>query len=198
MQSATLPAKTINVLGSTTPAAASPVTQNTEMATTNNNPPVIPTEIIARTNPWLWGLIIFFGLLSFGLLIYVVNLKSTIKKLLDEQDDVNEIISEKEKQIWDLLKHAASNRDASALRKTILGWAKFQWPEASVHALDDVAKLAEKLELTQALKKLDELLYSNHPNDDWQPNELLQLLNECRKEKNLKKKTEGLKPLYNN
>jgi hypothetical protein len=96
-----------------------------------------------------------------------------------------------------LLKHAASNKDAKTLRKTVLSWARFHWPEAAIHSLDDVAKLSGKLELTQALKKLDELLYSNHPDGDWEPNELLQLLNECRKEKHTKKKPEGLKPLYN-
>ena len=198
MQSATLPAKTINVLGSTTPAAPQPA-QHAEAPVSNNNAPANPAQITAaKTNPWLWGFAILFAVLSLGLLIYIVNLRSTIKTLLNEKEEADEIISEKEKHIWDLLKHAASNKDASALRKTVLSWAKFHWPEASVHSLDDVAKLGGKLELTQALKKLDELLYSNHPSDDWNPNELLQLLNESRKEKNMKKKSAGLKPLYNN
>lgn len=195
IQSATLPAKTINVLGGSAPV----IPQATQSIDTKiNNPSEVIPETVNKINPWLWGLSIFFALLSFVLLIYVVNLKATIKKLLDEQDEANEIISEKEKHIWDLLKHSASTRDAPTLRKTVISWAKFHWPQANVHSLDDVAKLGEKLELTQALKNLDELIYSNHPNDDWEPNQLLQLLNECRKEKNIKKKSEGLKPLYNN
>lgn len=193
MKSATLPAKTLTVLGSaTTPQP----TQNTD-ATANVNLVAPSTEITAKANPRLWISTIIFALTSFGLLIYVVNLKSTLKALLDEQDEANEIISEKEKHIWDLLKHAATNKDAPALRKIVLSWAKFNWPDASIHSLDDVAKLGGKLELTQTLKKLDELLYSSHPDDAWEPNDLLHLLNECRKEKNKKKKSEGLKPLYN-
>lgn len=197
MQSATLPAKTINVLGGATPTTTQNIPATDSSSNANSNLPVPATEVVPKANYWLWGFCIFFALLSFGLLIYIVKLKSTLTVLLNEQDVANEVVSAKEKHIWDLLKHAASNKDASELRKTVLSWAKFHWPEASIHSLDDVAKLGNKLELTQALKKLDELLYSNHPDDDWQPNELLQLLNECRKEKNLKKKSEGLKPLYN-
>lgn len=195
MKSATLPAKTLTVLGSAITTTPQP-TQNTD-ATANVNLVAPTTEITAKANPWLWISTIIFALTSFGLLIYVVNLKSTLKALLDEQDEANEIISEKEKHIWDLLKHAATNKDAPALRKIVLSWAKFNWPDASIHSLDDVAKLGGKLELTQTLKKLDELLYSSHPDDAWEPNDLLHLLNECRKEKNKKKKSEGLKPLYN-
>lgn len=195
MKSATLPAKTLTVLGSAITTTPQP-TQNTD-ATANVNLVTPSTEITAKANPWLWISTIIFALTSFGLLIYVVNLKSTLKALLDEQDEANEIISEKEKHIWDLLKHAATNKDAPALRKIVLSWAKFNWPDASIHSLDDVAKLGGKLELTQTLKKLDELLYSSHPDDAWEPNDLLHLLNECRKEKNKKKKSEGLKPLYN-
>jgi len=198
MQSAILPAKTLHVLGSTTPPSRTQEPQSAG-ATINpgNNIPAPAPQIISKANSWLWIMTVLFALLSFGLLIYVVNLKSTIKALRDEQDEANEIVSEKEKHIWDLLKHAATNKDAQALRKGVLSWAKFNWPDASIHSLDDIAKLGGKIELTQALKKLDELLYSNHPDDTWEPNELLQLLNECRKEKNLKKKSAVLKPLYN-
>ncbi len=198
MQSATLPAKTLNVLGgaaAATPANPQPIDSSNA---TTNNAPVVATEIVTKTNPWLLATSIIFALLSFTLLIYVVNLRAKLKALINDQDEANEVISAKEKHIWDLLKHAAANKDAITLRKTVLSWAKFQWPTESIHSLDDVAKLGEKIELTQSLKKLDEHLYSNHPSDDWEPGELLQQLNECRKEKNQKKKSEELKPLYNN
>lgn len=197
IQSTTLPAKTLHVLGG---SASSVTAQTTQDKTAPTNMPTdftAPSQGLPKPTPWLW-VAITFGLLSFGLLTYVITLKQKLNTLLNEQQETNEIISEQEKHIWDLLKQSAANKDAPALRQSVLRWAKFHWPEASVHSLDDVAKLGGKLELTQALKKLDELLYSNHPDETWEPGNLLQLLNECRKEKNRKKKVDGLKPLYNN
>ena len=198
LKTTTLPAKTINVLGDTKPDNTTNPGTNVLQQNPANENIVSATPVNEKVNPWLLGTSIAFALLSLIFGIYIINLKSRLKMLQNQNDDANEVISEKERHIWDLLKHAAANKDAVALRKNILSWAKFQWPDASIHSLDDVAKLGGKIELTQSLKKLDELLYSNHPSDDWQPNELLQLLNECRKEKNVKKKSEGLKPLYSN
>jgi len=197
LKTATLPAKKINVLGDAVPAI--PIaTHNNVSASAPANQTATNTAVVTKTSPWLWASTIFFALLSLALTMYVLHLKSNLKAMQNEFDEAHEIISEKEKHIWDLLKYAASNKDASALRKNVLSWAKFHWPEASIHSLDDVAKLAGKAELTQSLKQLDESLYSNHPSDVWEPKELLGQLNECRKEKNTKKKSEGLKPLYNN
>lgn len=196
MKTATLPAKNISVLGDAAPVAATPnPTTTTQPLESQANTGAL---VVNKVNPWLWASNIVFVLLSIVLGVYAVHLKSKLKIVQNERDDLNNIQSEKEKHIWDLLKHAASSRDANALRKNVLAWAKFHWPDASIHSLDDVAKLAAKIELTQALKDLDALLYSNHPSEHWEPNQLLNLLNECRKEKNSRKKTEGLKPLYNN
>jgi len=194
MKTATLPEKKINVLGDAAPTTNS---AQTTTATAANGSQTTNTEVVSKANPWLWASTVLFALMAIVLSVYVFHLKARLKQLQAEQEKADAITSEKEKHIWDLLKHSAANKNASELRKHILSWAKFQWPEATIHSLDDVAKLAAKLELTQALKKLDELLYSNHPDDSWAPQEILNLLNECRKEKNFKKKSEGLKSLYN-
>jgi hypothetical protein len=197
MQTATLPAKKLNVLGgTTTPQNLANIDQNTNDKITKSSTSA-PIEPVVKTSPWYLASTILFAILSTGLAIYILKLKSQLKEICHEQDEAAEIISEKEKHIWDLLKHASSTKDAVSLRKNVLIWAKFQWPEASIHSLDDVAKLAGNIDLTQRLKTLDELLYSNHPTNDWDANYLLSLLNDCRKEKNRAKKTVGLKPLYN-
>lgn len=195
MKTATLPEKKINVLGDAAPTTNS--AQTTSASTNASEGENIKTEIVTKANPWLWASTVLFALMALVLSVYVFHLRARLKLLQAEQEQADAITSEKEKHIWDLLKHSAANKNASELRKHILSWAKFQWPAATIHSLDDAAKLAGKLELTQALKKLDELLYSNHPDDSWAPQEILNLLNECRKEKNLKKKSEGLKSLYN-
>jgi len=194
MKIASLPEKKIHVLGDAAPTHNP--TQTTTVATNENL--TTDTKSSATVNPWLWASTVLFALTSIILSIYVFNLITRLKYLQAEQETANALRSENEKHIWDLLKNSAANKDANELRKNILIWARFHWPAATIHSLDDVAKLADKLELTQALRGLDEVLYSNHANDSWQPKEILSLLNECRKEKNLKSKSEGLKSLYNN
>lgn len=197
MQTTTLPAKTLHVVGEAKlESSTSLPASNTQQAIPEKNISPIASSAPAPNSPWLWAAIISLILLAIGLAAYVWKLKSSIKALADNQHETQEIISEKEQHIWDLLKHAAANKDALALRKAVLHWAKFHWPQQNIHSLDDVAKLGVKPALTEALKKLDELLYSTHPADDWEPTGLLQLLNECRKEKNSKKKAEPLQPLY--
>ncbi|MET0356357.1 MAG: BatD family protein [Cellvibrio sp.] len=199
MKTSTLPAKQISVLGNSKINTADVAAANTNLPQQNitgeNN---LAGTATTKVNPWLWVSTIVLGVLSIILGVYVLNLKAKLNALQNQQDEADEAISEKEKNIWDLLKHAAANKDAVALRKNVLSWARFQWPQASIHSLDDVARLGGKIELTQALKKLDELLYSNHPSDDWEPNQLLHLLNDCRKEKRSKKTSAELKPLYTN
>ena len=198
IKTATLPAKTITVLGDTKTNTANQSASAVQLQNNGANENTAAAPAVEKINPWLWTSSILFGVLALVLGMYAFSLKSRLKALQNQQEDVSEVISEKEKHIWDLLKHAAANKDAVALRKHILSWAKFQWPDAAIHSLDDVAKLGGKIELTHALKKLDELLYSNHPSEEWEPSHLLQLLNESRKERKTRKRSEGLKPLYSN
>jgi len=197
MQTASLPAKTVTVIGN----VAAPISSSASSTATTTIPApsvTAPTTIQTSNSPWLWLSNICFALLSLGLGVYVYKLKSIINELAVQHSEDQQIISEKEKNIWDSLKSATAAKDALSLRKAVLSWAKFHWPSAAIHSLDDIAKLGDKVELTRSLKKLDEILYSNHPADVWNPHELLQQLNECRKEKNAIKKFKGLKPLYNN
>ena len=198
MKTATLPEKKIAVLGDAAPTANATQIISASASSNASEEQNAKAEVITKVSPWLWASTVLFALISIVLSVYVFHLKACLKQLQAEQEKANAITSEKEKHIWDLLKHSATNRNANDLRKHILSWAKFHWPEATIHSLDDVAKLAGKLELTESLKKLDALLYSNHPDDNWAAQEILNLLNECRKERNIKRTTVELKSLYNN
>ena len=196
IKTTTLPEKKLKVLG-----AASANASVTKTETTSVAPPDLTATKIAvvnSVNPWLWAITVLCGLLSLVLCVYVFTLRARLKLMQAEQQNAQTITTKKEKDIWDQLKHAATIKDATALRKGILTWGKFHWPDATIHSLEDVAKFAGKIELTQALKNLDEILYSSHAHNQWESQHLLNLLNDCRKERNLKKKSEGLKSLYNN
>lgn len=195
MQIASLPAKTMSVIGSNamTPKEEPNTQQSIETVEreSTSEPQALP-----QTPTGLWVVTIFFAILTFGLGIYAIKLRKQINNLTVSSVEMHKQQSEKEKHIWDLLKHSASNRNAADLRVAVLSWAKFQWPNVSIHSLDDVAKQGGRPELTQALRKLDAVLYSNHPDEAWEPNDLLRTLNECRKKENVRKKPEELKPLY--
>jgi BatD DUF11 like domain len=196
MQTTTLPAKELHVLG----AAATPVlaqTQNNSVADTNNVlMPIAVTSTPNSSNPWLWATTVFFMLLSILLAAYLWRLNTRMKQWQKTRHEADHALLENEKNIWASLKDAAIRKDAFALRKAILNWASFQWPEKNINSLDDVSIFAKKQELTAALKELDELLYSSHPNNEWNPDKILKLLNAYRKEKNTEKKSPSLKPLY--
>ncbi len=198
MQTATLAAKKINVLGEAAPKTQESVSANAGANPTEVNATTASAVVGGETRQtiWPWLVTLFFALLSIGLSAYIATLRSTLKALMNDREEAETILLEKERDIWDRLKHAAANRDATELRKAVLSWATFQWPSSTIHSLDDVAKLAGTQELKLALKQLDELLYSNHPSSSWEPNQLLQLLNECRKERKVQKKNTGLQPLY--
>ena len=201
IKTATLSAKTIHVSGDA--LALQPLTNlqtqstsSTSIDTNKITAPPVAIQIPDAVTPWLWASSIVFALLSIALAVYVWQLKARLAQWQAAQKNSDLELSEKEKDIWDVLKHAATNRDAPALRKAVLSWAKFQWPTQHINTLDEIAKLAQKDALTTALKQLDELLYSNHLSTEWNPDTLLALLKECRKERQHKKTSPELKPLY--
>lgn len=199
METATLPAKTIHVLGQVAPAAsaASAATlhalEPAAATTTNDSPPAVTAQPISL---WILILLGLFALLSVTLAIYIVKLKKNIQQLVEDQAERDNELQEKERDIWDALKTTAATRDANALRKAVLQWANFQWPAQTIHTLDDISKLGMNEALTTELKALDAMLYSNHGNSEWDASVLLKLLNDYRKQKKHAKKSPELKNLY--
>lgn len=200
-ETATLPEKMLTVIGggkqqSNSVSTIPPETTNRPAELNSPAPLASPQQNSSSYSIVLLISNIIFIVISIGLAVYVYQLQSALKQLREQNNKTNNLKTEKEKHIWDMLKHAATTKDAIALRKAIIAWAAFQWPNAQLHSLDDVAKLANTIEITRALKILDELLYSAHPSQDWEPIQLLKLLNECRKEKRINKKEAPLQPLY--
>lgn len=198
MKTATLPAKTLNVLGAAPSPSASVTQQDKDTASVPIQPqPAAPvTQVVTPT--WLWFLVAAMGVVVAGLIAYVAKLKTDLRQLQFGQASRNEQQAETERNLWNHLKQAAAHSDAQAMRKYLLDWARWQWPAANIHTLEDVARLSGSLELGKALRELDSLLYGNNTTDSWNPQHLLQLLNECRSAKKSAEHTEGLQPLYKN
>lgn len=195
LQTATLPAKTLNVIGSSSPSTpTSSTTNQTESVDLTNN--ALPQSAAPSAPKWIWPLIILLIITSVGLGITVLRLRAQLKRDHENQEALHHYLREKESHIWDELKKAASAKDALGLRKALIHWAQFHWSNNSINTLDDIAKLSDKADLAVELKKLDAVLYSNRTQEDWQPSVLLQILNSCRKEKKTSVKAGDLKSLY--
>jgi hypothetical protein len=198
METTTLPEKRLHALGATPAAQPNTETQASlasEVTTTNTVAP-LATPLPNSTNTLLWVATIFFMLLSTTLLFYVWRLNKRMKQWQVALQEANETELQNEKNIWNVLRKAAEQKDAYVLRRAVIDWGKLQWPGDDINSLDDISILAKKEDLSRALQQLDELLYSNHTSGDWSPEALLKLLNICRKEKKTGKKTSALKPLY--
>ena len=89
-----LPQKKINVLGDAAPATNS---AQTTTATAANGSQATSTQIVTKTNPWLWASTILFALIALVLSVYVFHLKARLKQLHIEQEKVDAITSENEK-----------------------------------------------------------------------------------------------------
>lgn len=196
MKTATLPAKTLNVLGAAPNPVASAPQQEATSAPAQVQPQTLATQTVTPT--WLWLLVAAMGVLVAGLIAYVAKLKTDLRQLQYGQFHKNKQQAETERNLWNHLKQAAEHSDAQAMRKYLLDWARWQWPAANIHTLEDVARLSGSLELGKALRELDSLLYGNNASDSWSPNHLLQLLNECRTTNKSAGHAEGLQPLYKN
>ncbi|HWV14284.1 MAG TPA: BatD family protein [Cellvibrio sp.] len=198
LETATLPAKTLHVLGdastntlspaASNPAAAPVQADKTQQPASDNN-----TSAIA---PWVMAICGVFAALCIAMAYYIYRLKVSMNRLHQEQEARDQLQLQKEKDIWDLLKRTAAGKDAAALRKAVISWGQLQWPAEKIHTLDDIAKLGNQEALTEELKQLDRVLYSNHHNPEWDASNLLKLLNEQRKQKKTGKSSPELKNLY--
>lgn len=198
LETATLPAKTLHVLGEATgntpplaasnPAAAPAQADKIQPPANGNN-----TSTIAS---WVMVICGVFAALCIAMAYYIYRLKAKMDRLHQEKEARDQLQLKNERDIWDLLKRTAAGKDAATLRKAVISWGQLQWPAEKIHTLDDIAKLGRQEALTEELKQLDRVLYSNHHNPEWDAANLLKLLNEQRKQKKAGKSSPELKDLY--
>ena len=98
---------------------------------------------------------------------------------------------------WNDLKRAAANKDYPALRTALIHWAQAHWQDPQLQNLQLVAERSNNDALRVQLKKLDEILYRGAAGNDWDSSELIQEINNCRRQKHHRQKQQdSLAPLY--
>lgn len=204
MKTATLPAKTVQVedaLGNITPdpvpapsvdtpAETTPITTDMPSATTD-------VRVVNIAPVWLITVALILGLttLVFAWLYWQARreLRAIHSFYIAEktQDHVTETAA------WNDLKRAAANKDYPALRTALIHWAQAHWQDPQLQNLQLVAERSSNDALRVQLKKLDEILYRSAAGNDWDSSELIQEINNCRRQKHHRQKQQdSLAPLY--
>jgi hypothetical protein len=204
MKTATLPAKTVQVedaLGNITPdpvpapsvdtpAETTPITTDMPSATTD-------VHVVNIAPVWLITVALVLGLttLMFAWLYWQARreLRAIHSFYIAEktQDHVTETAARND------LKRAAANKDYPALRTALIHWAQAHWQDPQLQNLQLVAERSNNDALRVQLKKLDEILYRGAAGNDWDSSELIQEINNCRRQKHHRQKQQdSLAPLY--
>ncbi|MGM8225851.1 BatD family protein [Cellvibrio sp. ARAG 10.3] len=204
MKTATLPAKTVQVedalgnitpdpvpaLSVDTPAETTPITTDMPSATTD-------VRVVNIAPVWLITVALILGLttLMFAWLYWQARreLRAIHSFYIAEktQDHVTETAA------WNDLKRAAANKDYPALRTALIHWAQAHWQDPQLQNLQLLAERSSNDALRVQLKKLDEILYRGAAGNDWDSSELIQEINNCRRQKHHRQKQQdGLVPLY--
>lgn len=204
MKTATLPAKTVQVedaLGNITPdpVPAPNVDTPAEITPITTDMPSATTDVrVVNTAPvWLITVALVLGLttLMFAWLYWQARreLRAIHSFYIAEktQDHVTETAA------WNDLKRAAANKDYPALRTALIHWAQAHWQDPQLQNLQLVAERSNNDALRVQLKKLDEILYRGAAGNDWDSSELIQEINNCRRQKHHRQKQQdSLAPLY--
>lgn len=171
MEIASLPAKTLNIVGAANPAVpvnneATPLPQSQKQTPT---PTVQPAPVKSDTFWQTLGLG-FAGLWLLTLLMLFWEIKrrkakSSVEKVKSLQPSL--------KQARKALQSACQCNDAKAAQQAILAWARATWPNGAITTLEQVATALNDPELTLAIRALLTACYRDS-SAPWQGKEFWQ------------------------
>src|SRR5690554_414695 len=208
MQTAIIPAKTLYV-DDTAESLANSI-QRSEANQSSDAPastlpintgitslPSAPAEAPSSSMLELAVLVLALLTVIFALLYWRARRALAKVNVLNKQDDTQMNLAEN--AAWVELKRASAQNDYPAMRAAMLQWAQAHWQDKQLLSLNAVAVRSQDAELTKHLQYLDAAIYRRDPASDWDSGELLQQVNNCRKQKREgKTAADGLAPLYKN
>jgi hypothetical protein len=203
METATLPAKTINVLpaasGSSQPITPVSIPSNTESNTLMTNLTTQKNSVISKmkaTNYWFWitvalGIIWLITIIAW--LIYRgTRVKKTVAQLNEKSHDIG--TSETLRQARARVEQAVKAQNPQQFAVALIGLAQRVWPEASILSLTDIASKCKSAQAKEAIAALDKIRYSAS-SGTWQADFTWQMIaNDLVPEKSISKKNDGQLP----
>jgi hypothetical protein len=202
---ASLPAKTIKVVGGTSQSAT-----DKPGAGLNENMPAMPAlaDQEQRTPdsatpapaagywPWLTGLLLLAWLFSTAqwLRLRAMRRKGEMNETATDQDN-----SQSLKQALRAVEAACGTNDARAARGALLDWANTRWPDKNIYSLGAIKALANNETFATELDALEGALFSSAAQSSgWDGKALLEAVKALPSgyDKNAGSKQSGLPPLY--
>lgn len=201
LQTATLPAQTIEVAGAST---AQRTDQSVSAPPSISAAPSIapPSVAIGDTNAassqlWQWIAIACAGLwlLTFAALIWALSKK---KKTPQNQPQDSGLTPPDIKQAKKALKQACQESSPRAVKTALVEWGKAMYPEQPCFSIGDVRGLVESERCKAEIKALEILLYKGEqqPSSGWDGIHLWEAIEEVEKQANVKQQAPALEPLY--
>ncbi|WP_075187412.1 BatD family protein [Teredinibacter haidensis] len=150
---------------------------------------------------WRWIAILagFSTLVFAGLWLSTQRRIAKLQQQLKPQGKDSNLRSNlQEKQAWNQFEKMCVDNNLANVRSAVISWARTYWPNAGIHALGDIARNTDDLNVKSQLSALDHALFSSQANSQWNSNVLLAALKEWKKQQagDLKKGNSSLKPLY--
>ncbi len=196
METATLPARTVQVQPSTNTAPASPSTvlpQPAELAPQTTPPAIETITVVKEENDFYSRLSIIFGL---GWLMTVIAW--LISRRNNKANNHTEITTNKQppKASLNAIKKACLSNNAQQSKIELLNWAIRQWPEQPPASIGEIGTRMNQ-PTQQEIEKLNQALYGS-TGESWQGSQLWQELAVAEKttSKKPRKEENTLLPLY--
>lgn len=202
METATIPAKTINILPAAngasppvTPVAITPTNNTlTTSLTTTKSLPIVHAKTASF---WFW---VAIGLGTLWLLTVILWLiyrslnkpKAKSVTLLDNDDKT--VVSDSLKQAKAKIEQAVKAHDPQQFSLALITLAQKVWPETAILSLTDIANKCKSVAAKEAIAALDKIRYSNK-SGTWQAESAWQIIkSEITPEKTMAKRDEGQLP----
>ena len=192
---AELPARSIKVAGAAAPAVTTkpaPAAQPGKMETTT---PELPSSGVSGQRPsgtslWMWlSLALGLGWLLTAVLLW--RRRNATNRTQGEK--APEAATSGVGHSYDLHK-ACLEQDRHQFRQQILGWARQQWPKASIRGLEDIGRLAGA-PLEDLLRQIDQH-YARDATQQWPCEEIRAAISEIQTKAAQNDNRESLTPLY--
>ena len=208
METATLPAKTIEVIADSAVVTQTNQDSNIEKASERLSDPssvdINSQPVIDQTHSsWMW-LSLFLGLGWILSSLYFYERLNHAKKTTTVESNLAEVTTA---EALKKIKSACTAKNPATTRSAIISWAKSIWPNESFLSLEEIANRLNNESITEHLLDLDRTMYSKQSTGNkqgkesvWQPGRLYSSIEQISNDwlKSNKSKAHVLPDLYLN
>ncbi|MBA56042.1 MAG: hypothetical protein CMK89_16445 [Pseudomonadales bacterium] len=195
----TLPARTIQVAGTSSRPQTDITAASPELSQTAEAPPLSLAQSGSVNRTWQWIAIAFFGLwlVTAAALIWILATRKANQTTNQSKPDnkptySDALLKDAKKQ----LQSACKSNDAKQARTALINLFKQHHQNDGVRNLQDVEEVAETEALRASIRELDAVLYRGESSKQWNSDMLLKAVESALSKPVTKQQKQVLAPLY--